>query len=127
MKYPVTSNLEVGPGARCTFLLSSPVIFYLLVLSGKWAGQLPVHTASFLLRKRYISLPLIVLNLFWKMVRKKLNGLYERLTFCLIRSDRLKHKIVDLSCDKLRKNTDNFPKYLIEHCVQGKRVEAEPG
>lgn len=51
----------------------------------------------------------------------------ERLTFCLIRSDRLKHKIVDLSCDTLRKNTDNFPKYLIEHCVQGKRVEAEPG
>lgn len=51
----------------------------------------------------------------------------ERLTFCLIRSDRLKDKIVDLSCDTLRKNTDNFPKYLIEHCVQGKRVEAEPG
>lgn len=57
---------------------------------------------------------------------EKLNGLYEHLTFCLIRSDRLKHKIVDLSCDKLRKNTDNFPKYLTDHCVQGKRVEAEP-
>lgn len=41
MKYPVTSNLEVVPGARCTFLLSSPVIFLFVGLEWKVGWPAP--------------------------------------------------------------------------------------